>query len=323
MSTANEELLSASALGDVAGIGAALAGGADVNVVGGADDAEQEYSPLLWSAYRGHLAAFRALLAAGANPVAVCSGVSVVQLALYGGKPQVIREAVAARERVVSVLPRLHVAAVADDDGAAVRAVLARTDAGARAAVVGHTCRLVDRGGTALHMAAACGNVGAVQALLRAGADSNRRDGQRLTALHTAAQTGHTGTISELLAGGAAVDVVDDEGATPLWHAAREGFGDAIHVLLAGGADANRAAEDDCTPLFIACERGYAHVIPPLVAAGARVNQALSSGATPVYIAAQNGHVPVMQASGCVSEEVRVRWCECDGAHVCMPWRLA
>jgi ankyrin repeat protein len=196
MSTANQRLRAAAKAGDVAAIGAALRGGADVHSVdkGG-------YTALLHAATGGHLDAFRTLLASGADVRALLDGKSVVRLAIYGGNAQLVREAVAAREAVAPLLPPLHRAAAVDDNGATVRAVLAAAaDASARATLLAARCDDSDRGGTALHIAAACGNAGAVAALLEAGAGEEEVDALGDTPLHVASMCGNVDVEAALSA---------------------------------------------------------------------------------------------------------------------------
>jgi len=270
MSWADKKLREAAEKGDVAEIEAALRGGAAVNAVGHADSTDDVFTPLLWAAQGGHVAAFRALLAAGADPTAVCDGKSVVRLAIFGGNVQLIREAVAAREAVATSLPPLHVAATADDDGAAVRAVLdAATDVAARLALVTATCSEADRGGTALHIAAACGHMGAVRALLAARADVHGKDVVDSRTLHIASWNGHADAIKALLAGGADVNQATEDGATPLHAASEKGHVEAVKALLAGGAAVNAADKYVWTPLHWASAHGHLDAVRALLDAGA------------------------------------------------------
>jgi len=216
--------------GDVAAVAAALARpGVDVNEPDG-----EECSPLLRTAERGHLDAFRLLLAAGGDVTAwVEEGQqSVVRLALWGRNGQLLREAIVAREAVQPALSALHVAAAADDDGTAVRSALR-----------GGHCPLDELSGerdgyfTALHVAAACDNVGAVEALVAAGASVDAAGGWHTSPLGVAAERGHVRAMRALLQAGARVNVVKRDYGPPLLLAARYGEEQAITMLLAWGAD--------------------------------------------------------------------------------------
>lgn len=90
-------------------------------------------------------------------------------------------------------------------------------------------------GNTALMMAAFQKNMPAVQALLEKGAQINRPG---WTALHYAAAAGDLDIMKLLLERHAYIDAESPTGMTPLMLAAREGMEDAVELLLKEGADA-------------------------------------------------------------------------------------
>ena len=93
---------------------------------------------------------------------------------------------------------------------------------------------------TALHWAAAWGQMAAVEYLLSpaVGADPRAARNNNFTPLHAAAMQGHAAVCEVLLQGGAGVNVqTDPQGYAPLHSAAFAGHLEAIHVLLAHGAD--------------------------------------------------------------------------------------
>lgn len=90
-------------------------------------------------------------------------------------------------------------------------------------------------GNTALMMAAYQKNMPAVLALLEKGAQINRPG---WTALHYAAASGDLDIMKLLLERHAYIDAESPTGMTPLMLAAREGMEDAVKLLLAEGADA-------------------------------------------------------------------------------------
>ncbi|WP_035375423.1 ankyrin repeat domain-containing protein [Pseudoduganella violaceinigra] len=92
-------------------------------------------------------------------------------------------------------------------------------------------------GNTALMMAAFKKNKPAVLLLLEKGAQVNRPG---WTALHYAAAAGDLDIMKLLLERGAHVDAESPTGATPLMLAAQEGQEDAVSLLLDRGADATR-----------------------------------------------------------------------------------
>ncbi|CAM9659045.1 unnamed protein product, partial [Hapterophycus canaliculatus] len=109
-------------------------------------------------------------------------------------------------------------------------------------------------GHTPLHLASACGAVGAVRALVQAGASVHRRAGDcDDTPLHLASASGHVETISALLENGADIDAGDEIGNTPL-HVARDA--QTLEFLLARGANPNLMAMSrygNGTPLASFC----------------------------------------------------------------------
>jgi cytohesin len=93
---------------------------------------------------------------------------------------------------------------------------------------------------TALHCAAASGNVEAVRFLLAppVGADPRAARNNNFTPLHAAAMQGHAAVCEVLLAAGAGVNVqTDPQGYAPLHSAAFAGHVEAIRVLLAHEAN--------------------------------------------------------------------------------------
>jgi ankyrin repeat protein len=93
---------------------------------------------------------------------------------------------------------------------------------------------------TALHWAAACGQMAAVDYLLSPAVDADPRAARKnnFTSLHSAAMQGHAAVCEVLLRAGAGVNVqTDPQGYAPLHSAAFAGHLEAIRVLLAHGAD--------------------------------------------------------------------------------------
>jgi ankyrin repeat protein len=124
---------------------------------------------------------------------------------------------------------------------------------------------------TALHWAAAAGDIDLIETLLYAGA--NVRATTRLGAyapLHVASQSGHAAAIAALVKAGADVNMLTSTGATPLMMAALSGKAEAAKALLDAGADINlKDKANEETALMFAAARDRADVVRLLVARGA------------------------------------------------------
>ena len=115
-------------------------------------------------------------------------------------------------------------------------------------------------GYTALHLAAAFGQLEVSRLLLGRGADPNAvtLNDARVTPLHSAVNAKHRDTASLLLALGASPNAVQRGGYTALHLAARDGDEAIVDMLLIRRADASRAADDGKTSIDLALENGHA-----------------------------------------------------------------
>jgi len=127
-------------------------------------------------------------------------------------------------------------------------------------------------GMTALHHAAERGDAAMVEMLVYAGANlgAMTRIGQ-YTPLHVASQSGNAAVVQALLNAGANASArTTTTGVTPLHLAAASGNADVVKMLLDRGADANaRDAEWGQTPLMFAAALNRADAIKMLLARGA------------------------------------------------------
>ena len=150
-------------------------------------------------------------------------------------------------------------------------------------------------GDSPLATAVKAGNVQAVRALIKSGADVNVRSGDGSTPLLWAADTSSLEIARALVAAGAAVDAANDYGVTPLLHASRTGDAPIVDLLLQAGAAPARAHPEGETPLMAAARAGSVPAVRLLLARGVDVNAAETfQNTTALMWAAAEGHTEVV-----------------------------
>ncbi|WP_265535913.1 ankyrin repeat domain-containing protein [Sphingomicrobium astaxanthinifaciens] len=145
-----------------------------------------------------------------------------------------------------------------------------------------------DAGSDALMSAAKRNRLGAMRALLDAGADvSARSSGNNgVSALHFAAVAGHGDAIELLARAGADLDMADRDGTLPLHYAINEGHHDAAKRLVEYGADVDVPFPNSGRTLLArAVSQGDAALTDWLLASGANPNIADPKGETPLFAA--------------------------------------
>jgi len=151
-----------------------------------------------------------------------------------------------------------------------------------------------------LRDAARQGDVDAVVALLRGGADVNGAAGDGMTALHWAASSGHAEVAMRLLGAGADPDPTTRIGQhTPLHLAGVGGHVDVMRVLIEAGSDVNATTTSSgVTPLHLAAKSsGGAPAVRLLLEHGAAVDvPEISSGQTPLMFAAAYNRADAVRA---------------------------
>ncbi len=139
------------------------------------------------------------------------------------------------------------------------------------------------------------GDVSAVRALIKSGADVNQRSGDGSTALLWAVHHSNVEIARALIAAKAAVDTPNDFGVTPLLEASRNGDAAMVDLLLRSGADPKRSHPEGETPLLSAARAGSVPAVRLLLARGADVNAAETfQHTTALMWAAAEGHTDVV-----------------------------
>ena len=146
--------------------------------------------------------------------------------------------------------------------------------------------------------AAMKGDIEAVRALLKNGADVNAAQGDGMTALHWAAEAGDVEMVGMLLFAGANSQGVTRLGDyTPLHLASKAGKEGGVALLLDAGADPSaRTTTGEVTPLHFAAASGSAASVEVLLGHGAVVNVRESvRGQTPLMLAAGLNRVEALR----------------------------
>jgi ankyrin repeat protein len=147
--------------------------------------------------------------------------------------------------------------------------------------------------------AAQHGDLDAVMALLKDGADVNAPLGDGMTALHWAAERGDLALTNALVYAGANVAAVTRIGQyTPLHIAARTGHPGVVKALLEANAEVNaKTAPSGATALHLAATAGNVEIINALLAAKAEVDAREPEwDQTPLIFAAAAGRTDAVKA---------------------------
>ena len=171
-------------------------------------------------------------------------------------------------------------------------------------------------GDTPLHLAAEAGDVGALESLIRAGADKNARNAAGVTPLMVAVMRDRPHVVETLLAAHADINIKDPRGRTALdivqgrnaaalsqkliSHGAASGLTAAQPSAMASVARLGDLAKTNqqfagWTPLMIAAWRGEAAVVAALCDQGAPLGARNLAGKTAVSLAAGQGRRAVVK----------------------------
>jgi ankyrin repeat protein len=154
---------------------------------------------------------------------------------------------------------------------------------------------------TPVHWAAYNNQEGALELLLRQGADVNSKmelSSHRFvggkspgdSALHLAIMENHKSVAEFLIAHSADVNSVGEDGDTPLHLAARENRQELAVLLISKGASPNATNEAGFSPLAEAASRGHRQVADLLLSSGADINAGFA-----LYNASAAGHQELVE----------------------------
>jgi len=273
--TADERLRQAAEQGDLEGVEAALAAGADL----ASADSPFGNTALHLAARRGHFEVVELLLAKGADPLANDAGtMTPLHVAARDGRTKVVRLLLAQARCSSSVLRDvLFVASGSVRGRPEVVALIESALENAHRREAG-----VAPPGAAVSAAP--------------GSDAGAEEAATLDeALILAVQRDDPAAVRRALERGAAADAPGPGGATPLMLACHSGNEEIARLLLERGADADRRDGSGNTPLLIACEAGHGRLAADLVRAGAEVEVVNDDGYTPLMGAARSDEKPLAE----------------------------
>ncbi|MEK6373848.1 MAG: ankyrin repeat domain-containing protein [Acidobacteriota bacterium] len=268
--------------GDVAGV--LVTAGADLKVHGGED-----YDALGIAAANGSLVAARVLLQHGAavQPPNDSDELSPLQLAAGAGKVDMLKLLI---EHGADVNATKSPSYASTYISTALHAAAAKGQVEAAAFLISQKA-VVDAPGdhrrTPLHAAAHSGSRAVVELLLAHGADVNRINGQNETPIGLAAERKDVEVLQVIVNTGAEIGY--------LLHRVLERKNvDAARILIKGGADLSLKNKSGAQPLHVAAVNDSAEAVDLLLKAGASVNAVDANGLTPLHHAAMGGRLAIV-----------------------------
>lgn len=126
--------------------------------------------------------------------------------------------------------------------------------------------------------------------LIKANANTEIADTNRLMAITTAAQNGNLDVILDLIKAGANLDASTSGGWSALMIAAYNGHKSVVEALIAAGANVEQENKNGLTALMLAAKNGYINVIQVLLEAKNK------NGFTALMLAAKDGNLNLTSA---------------------------
>jgi ankyrin repeat protein len=132
-------------------------------------------------------------------------------------------------------------------------------------------------------------SIQSIKLLIKAGADVNAKNYSGQTILHLAANGGKPAIVKVLIESAANINMQDAEKNTPLHYAIENKSGEIVKTLLNANADLQIENERNQTPLLLAVEYDNPFIIRLIVEAGADPNHKNSFKVTPLQMAISRG----------------------------------
>mmetsp|Transcript_19516 Transcript_19516/g.21165 ORF Transcript_19516/g.21165 Transcript_19516/m.21165 type:complete len:662 (+) Transcript_19516:299-2284(+) len=146
------------------------------------------------------------------------------------------------------------------------------------------------KGVTPISAAAHKGNILIMQVLISAGASVNAVNSSGSTALIQASHFGHLNAVKLLVQHNSNADFANMKGTTALMRASQEGHVEISKALLEAGVDVNRRNHEGMNALMLASQRGHADIVMLLIKAGAVMDEQTAQGSTALMLACKRGH---------------------------------
>lgn len=155
--------------------------------------------------------------------------------------------------------------------------------------------KLDSEGKSALHVAAARGQLDCLSFILAHGADLSVTDAAGFSPLHLAAKNNHTECCRKLIQSKCPIDAVDGSGKTALHHAAASGNIQIVQLLCELKSPINLKDTDGLTSLLLAAKHSHAEVCSTLLDFGSEINTSDNSGRTALMLATESNAVSVVE----------------------------
>uniref|UniRef100_W5N3E2 Retinoic acid induced 14 n=1 Tax=Lepisosteus oculatus TaxID=7918 RepID=W5N3E2_LEPOC len=156
--------------------------------------------------------------------------------------------------------------------------------------------KLDSEGKSALHWAAAKGQVECLGAILAHGADASVLDASGSSPLHLAAKNNHQECALKLIQQSKCViEALDSTGKTALHHAAAIGSVPIVQLLCEHKCPVNIKDVDGCTPLLLSARHAHTEVCRSLIDHRADINTCDKNGRTAVMLASESSSLPTVE----------------------------